>query len=75
MIPKRYEPVVFGFLLSGFMSLIVTAIATFLNLGPVAGFLAEWLLHAWPASWLVAFPVVLIVAPLVRRLVQLLVAA
>ncbi len=38
MIPKRLEPVVFGFLLSGFMSLIVSGIATLRVLGLVAEF-------------------------------------
>lgn len=69
MISPRFAPVVFGFVLSALMSLIVSGIATLRTAGAVDGFLALWL-AAWLPSWLVAFPVVLIVAPLARRIVQ-----
>ena len=72
MIPARFAPVVFGFILSGLMSLIVSGIATFRALGPVAGFFSQWM-GSWGPSWLVAFPTVLIVAPLTRRIVAKLV--
>ena len=68
MIPKRYAPVAFGFLLSGMMSFLVSGISTFLAIGLVPGFLWEWI-GAWLPSWIVAFPIVLVVAPLARRLV------
>jgi hypothetical protein len=72
-LPARYAPILFGFLLSGFMSLIVSAIATFRALGLKDGFLFAWL-TSWIPSWIIAFPVVLFVAPLVRRIVARLVA-
>ena len=68
----RYAPVLFGFILSGLMSLIVSGIATARNAGLADGFVTLWFL-AWLPSWLVAFPTVLIVAPVTRRLVGLLV--
>lgn len=68
----RFAPVLFGFVLSALMSLIVSGIATFRNAGPVDGFVSLWL-GAWLPSWLIAFPTVLIVAPLARRLVGMLV--
>jgi hypothetical protein len=74
MIPKRLEPIVFGFILSGLMSLLVSGIATVRITGPGAGFLGEWM-TSWLSSWLVAFPAVLVVAPLARRLVARLVRA
>ena len=43
MIPARYAPVLFGFLLSGLMSLIVSAIATYRAAGLVQGFAGLWL--------------------------------
>ena len=64
MIPARLAPVLLGLILSGLMSLIVSGIATFRALG--AG---EGLVVAWMESWAVAFPTVLVVAPLARRLV------
>jgi hypothetical protein len=56
------------------MSLIVSGIATFRNAGLVDGFLGMWV-NAWLPSWLVAFPIVLVVAPFARRVVGLLVRA
>jgi hypothetical protein len=68
-LPKRHEPFAFGLLLSGMMSLIVSGVSTFLAVGAVAGFAALWL-KAWLPSWVIAFPTVLVVAPLVRRILQ-----
>jgi hypothetical protein len=73
MFPKSFAPVLFGLLLSGLMSLLVSGIATFRAMGPDAGFVALWA-SAWLTAWLVAFPVVLVVAPMARRTVALLVA-
>lgn len=68
MIPARFAPVLFGFLLSGMMSFIVSGIATFRAAGLGDGFMGLWM-SSWASSWLVAFPTVLVVAPLTRRLV------
>lgn len=72
--PPRFAPILFGFILSAFMSLLVSGIATFRNAGPVDGFFLLWA-GAWLPSWLFAFPVVLVLAPIARRLVGLLVRA
>lgn len=66
--PVRFAPYLFGFVLSGLMSGVVSAIATLRNAGLVDGVTGLWL-NAWLLSWLVAFPVVLVVAPTTRRLV------
>jgi ABC-type sulfate transport system permease subunit len=68
-IPKRLEPVAFGFLLSGMMSLIVSGISTVLAVGLDAAFLGQWM-TAWAPSWAFAFPAVLVVAPFVRRILK-----
>ena len=72
-LPSASAPYVFGFLLSAFMSFIVSGIATLRVLGFATGALQSWML-SWLSSWAVAFPVVLVVAPLVRRIVAYLVA-
>lgn len=72
MIPARFAPVVFGFLLSGLMSCMVSGIATVRALGVVQGFFGEWM-SSWVFSWAIAFPVVLVVAPVTRRMVSVLV--
>lgn len=64
----RFAPVLFGFVLSALMSLIVSGIATLRNAGLEDEFATLWL-GAWLPSWFVAFPTVLVVAPLARRLV------
>ncbi len=69
MFPKRLAPVVFGFMLSGLMSFIVSLVATVRAAGLTDGFVALWM-SAWLPSWLVAFPTVLLVAPAVRRFVE-----
>lgn len=68
----RFAPVLFGLVLSALMSFIVSGVATARNAGLVEGFLGLWI-GAWLLSWLIAFPTVLIVAPVARRLVGLLV--
>lgn len=74
-IPKRYSGLLFGFLLSGFMTFLISGISLVRVLGPAAaltdfgGFSQAWI-SAYASSWPVAFPVVLVVAPVVRRLVD-----
>ena len=72
MIPARFAPIVFGFILSGLMSCMVSGIATVRTVGLPPDLPSLWL-AAWLPSWLIAFPAVLIVAPLTRRLVAKLV--
>lgn len=72
MIPARYSSIVFGLILSGLMSFLVSGISTLRVFGFSDGLFAQWI-GAWLPSWLVAFPAVLIVAPITRRLVARLV--
>ena len=71
-LPARALPVVMPFLLSLKMTFIVSGIATWKSVGLVEGFLHHWM-SAWSLSWVVAFPVLLVMMPLVRRLVGLIV--
>ncbi|SDX08716.1 Protein of unknown function [Albimonas donghaensis] len=71
----RFAPILFGLLLSGLMSLIVSGVAIFRALGVNAEAAVIWLAETWPTSWAVAFPTVLVVAPVVRRMVAKLVRA
>ncbi|RQO80007.1 DUF2798 domain-containing protein [Acidovorax sp. FJL06] len=68
MIPARYGPVLFSLILSGAMSLLVSGIATYRTLPPHQGFAGPWM-SAWLSGWLLAFPAVMLVAPLARRAV------
>ncbi|MGE0373401.1 MAG: DUF2798 domain-containing protein [Gammaproteobacteria bacterium] len=71
-LPARYTAIVMPLLLSIFMSGIVSFVSTLHSIGLVHGMLHTWI-GAWGWSWMVAFPTVLLVLPLVRRLTRLLV--
>lgn len=72
MIPARFAPVLFGLILSGLMSCMVSGIATFRVLEAGTAFLPAWM-TSWAFSWAVAFPTVLVVAPIARGIVARLV--
>lgn len=60
-------------ILSGIMSCAISGFNLFLKLGWVDGFFGIWL-HAWSLSWLMAFPLIMIMLPLVRKLLSKIVA-
>ena len=66
-LPARHAAWLLPLLLSLFMTSVVSLISTYKALGLVPQFGRAWL-AAWGWSWLVAFPAVLVVLPLVRRL-------
>ena len=69
-LPKRSEPVAFGFLLTCLMTFFVAGISTWLAIGVEAeAFVSIWF-KSWMTSWAVAFPVILFVGPLVRRILK-----
>ena len=68
MLPARLAPALFGLILSGLMSLIVSGFSTWRAMGLGGPFPEAWL-WAWLGSWAIAFPTVLVVAPVARRLV------
>ncbi|UMY18269.1 DUF2798 domain-containing protein [Methylobacterium organophilum] len=72
-LPARYAAILMPFVLSLLMTFVVSGIATLKSLGLSAAFLQTWP-GAWAISWVVAFPTLLLVMPLVRRIVGLLVA-
>lgn len=56
-------------ILSGIMSCAISGFNLFLKLGWVDGFFGIWM-HAWGLSWLIAFPLILVVLPLVRNILM-----
>ena len=69
--PTRLR-VTFAWLMSGLMSLLMTAWIGWISAGLSADFLARWA-HAFVLAWPAAFTIVLIAAPAVQRLTQRLV--
>lgn len=67
MLPTRFLPQVQAFLLSGIMSFIMSGAVTLINLGSAPGFFGIWF-RAWIVAFVIAFPTVLLVFPVARRL-------
>ena len=64
----RYAPVLFSGLLSAIMVSVISGIMLLFNYGLTTGFCALWG-KSFLTTWPIAFPTVLVVAPLVRRVV------
>ncbi len=67
-LPARYYPFALPLCLSFVMSGIISFVATLRAVGFVVEAFDAWL-HAWPISWAIAFPTVMVVLPLTRRIV------
>ena len=72
MINKKYEFVLFAFLMAAFMAGFMSFIVTLINIGFVDGILWFWLEAYWKA-FLIAFPTIFIVVPKVKYIVSKLV--
>ena len=71
-LPARYMAIVLPLLLSLLMTFVISGVSTLMSLGPTRAFVATWP-AAWALSWFVAFPTLVGVLPLVRRIVALVV--
>ena len=71
-IPAKFTPIAFAFFMSMLMAFLMSAVLTLVNLGPVPDFLARWM-RAFAIAWSCAFPAVILVAPIARKLVLMLV--
>lgn len=69
MIPRRFAPALFSLLLSGVMSAIASGLSTLAAAGASPDFLALWL-KGWGSAWLFTFPLVMIISPAARRIVE-----
>ncbi len=68
-IPVKFAPFIFAFFMSGLMAGIMSGALTALNIGLSMATLLRWG-HVFPTAWSIAFPCVLVLAPLVKRLVS-----
>jgi len=69
-LPAKYASFVLPLVISILMSCLVSGVATFRSIGPEADFISIWM-SAWGVSWLVAFPILLVVLPTARKIVFL----
>ena len=73
-LPARYAAIVLPLVLSLLMTFVISGVSTLMSLGPTRAFVATWP-AAWALSWVVAFPTLVVLLPLVRRFVALVVEA
>lgn len=69
-LPARYFNLVLPLILSALMTCVVSLVSTWRSVGVIDGFGRLWL-SAWGLSWLVAFPLLLVVLPLARAATRL----
>ncbi len=67
MIPAKYTAIVFAFFMAMLMAFVMSAVLTLVNLGFVADFFSRWM-KAFAVAWVCAFPAVMVMAPLARKL-------
>ena len=72
MFPQKFQPVLTAFFMALFMSFLMSAVISFFNIGLPENFIAIWM-KAWFMAFIVAFPIVMFVAPTVRKVVSLLI--
>lgn len=68
--PARLRQLVFGFYMSGMMSLLMSGVITFINTGMDSEFIYRWL-PAFLVAWAVAFPLVTFIAPIAVKLTEI----
>lgn len=67
-IPARYTWLVMPAILALLMTFVVSGIATVRAIGVPPGFVGKWM-SSWAISYLIAYPTLLIVQPIVRLIV------
>lgn len=68
-LPHRAIHIVMPLFLSIIMTFVITLISTLTGVGPSSPvFFATWM-KSWGFSWVVAFPTIVFVLPLVRKMV------
>lgn len=70
MISRKHHKTVFSFFMALLMSCIMSLVISIFNVGLAENIVSIWL-KAWSFAFLVAFPTVIIVSPIVHRLVSL----
>ncbi|PHS68545.1 MAG: hypothetical protein COB23_09265 [Methylophaga sp.] len=72
MINQKYQPLVFSFFMSLFMSCIMSLVISIFNLGLASDIVAVWL-KAWSFAFVVAFPTIMLMSPIVHKVVNIVV--
>ncbi|MCW8933215.1 MAG: DUF2798 domain-containing protein [Gammaproteobacteria bacterium] len=70
MISRKHHKTVFSFFMALLMSCIMSFVISVFNVGMVADIITIWL-KAWGFAFMVAFPTIMIVSPVVHKLVSI----
>jgi len=70
MISRKHHKTVFSFFMALLMSCIMSFVISVFNVGMVSNIIAIWL-KAWSFAFIVAFPTIIVVSPIVHKLVTL----
>jgi TctA family transporter len=70
MIDRKHHKIVFALFMALLMSCIMSFVISVFNVGLVSNIVHVWL-KAWAFAFIVAFPTITVVAPIVHKLVSL----
>jgi hypothetical protein len=70
MISRKHHKIVFSFFMALLMSCIMSFVISIFNVGMVANIITIWL-QAWSFAFMVAFPTIMIISPIVHKLVSI----
>jgi hypothetical protein len=66
---SRFEPIIFALFVSIMMTFIISGVSTHSAISFFEDFIASWM-SAWGKSWVVSYPIQLIVFPMARKIVS-----
>ena len=66
MIDRKHQKIVFAFFMALLMSCIMSLVISIFNVGLVSNIIHVWL-RAWAFAFIVAFPTITVVAPIVHK--------
>ena len=71
MFPKRFSNILFSLILSIFMTFMVSGVSSYTAIGINERFFEFWM-TSWFRGWIIAFPAIIFIAPLTKKIVNLL---
>ncbi len=73
MIDCKYKKIIYSFFMSLFMSCTISLIICIYNFGLENNIIAAWL-NAWFLSFVVSFPTIILLSPIIYRFVNLIIS-
>ena len=65
--PAKHQHILVGFLMALLMSCIMSFVISVINVGWIDGIGSIWL-KAWGTAFIIAFPIILLIEPVLRQL-------